>query len=777
MRALSGVETRMLSTVRLFADIVTLGSDPVEAQSRLLGPTICFPIDTVKRVSHHFDVNGCAENFLVVFNGLRETFGKGGYEAALREGKGRSPVSETFRVSADNLAAWYNGLSVLQPEIFPPKDGGTLKQETHHVATELPNLIADMVLLDLTENDLHHLAAAKDDCGTSSSDNIACVDSVHIPQHAVMVSGTNQYESTSGSNVASGIFQYAGSLATPTCPDGKKPHAKKIPTKLGSSPLNEYTHNDVLLGGAFPVEFLLGTKMLGKGQVPKNMTDLLLRWYDGRFQSNPRVLFLLVNQLRRFSAARSTAATVKGDSKALKTLQALLVEPGFAERAAACAKDPSSPEARKLMKTLLPLLGATAPRVPHGPGERRALLGFIRAYCLFFGLPDLWLTYSPDDNNQRLTIDRTFLSPALADAEIPLDHTPAHAAIRRATVAASPAYAADTFQLQVTVILFSLVLSFCNFTIFQSAAIHGKLFGMPLANSRRQRILPLLKKYRGIFGVPRALLGPSEAQGRGSEHGHPLYWTKLRPELISRLIHTLEGRMKMLRLINSRMTARLTDDTHQQAAAKRLSTDHSVFPFALEMACPPPFDEGVTMDDYLVDAAAVSQDWSEKDVAHMDAFFSRGCNICGALQYHTHHPTCAKYISRSNKAKTVPCRGAYPVTTCPGASRFVMVDENGDALPDLPIPSLAMDTSRAEGNIPPRDNRPIGVELRRDVAHDGYVTAFSYAHAAATGSNHSLSALTSMAETLAISFYLVSYVTKCAYSLAASLIAFAAAVR
>jgi hypothetical protein len=88
-----------------------------------------------------------------------------------------------------------------------------------------------------------------------------------------------------------------------------------------------------------------------------------------------------------------------------------------------------------------------------------------------------------------------------------------------------------------------------------------------------------------------------------------------------------------------------------------------------------------------------------------------------------------------------------------------------------------MDTSRAEGNIPPRDNRPIGVELRRDVAQDGYVTAFSYAHAAATGSNHSLSALTSMAETLSISFYLVSYITKCAYSLAASLIAFAAAVR
>ena len=117
----------------------------------------------------------------------------------------------------------------------------------------------------------------------------------------------------------------------------------------------------------------------------------------------------------------------------------------------------------------------------------------------------------------------------------------------------------------------------------------------------------------------------------------------------------------------------------------------------------------------------------------MDVFFSRACKICGALQYHTHHhPTCAKYISKSNKAKTVSCRGAYPVTTCPDASHFIMVDENGDALPDLPIPSLAMNTSRAEGNIPPRDNRPIGVELRRDVANNGYITAFSYAHSAAT---------------------------------------------
>ena len=65
MRPLSAVETRMLTTVRLFADIVTLGSDPAGAQSRLLGSTICFPIDTVKRVSHHFDVNGCAVTSLL----------------------------------------------------------------------------------------------------------------------------------------------------------------------------------------------------------------------------------------------------------------------------------------------------------------------------------------------------------------------------------------------------------------------------------------------------------------------------------------------------------------------------------------------------------------------------------------------------------------------------------------------------------------------------------------------------------------------------------------
>ena len=117
-------------------------------------------------------------------------------------------------------------------------------------------------------------------------------------------------------------------------------------------PVNEFTDNRRLMLGAFPTLFLLGKGLKYAGSVPKRAAEHMILQFHGHFACNRWLLFALMNQHMRHSAARAASAAVNMHPEAAAEFAALAEDEDFIRQVTLHSEQPDTPQAKALAANL-----------------------------------------------------------------------------------------------------------------------------------------------------------------------------------------------------------------------------------------------------------------------------------------------------------------------------------------------------------------------------------------------------------------------------------------
>lgn len=123
---------------------------------------------------------------------------------------------------------------------------------------------------------------------------------------------------------------------------------------ISSDPFNEFEANDMLLYACLPHIFLLGKGLLQKGSVPTKAIRHMMFQFHGRFASNLCLIFCFFNQLQRHAVCRAVAAKVKTNPASFTEFAKWVADPTFVEQLRRAQKNPTSRDAKELVKLIRP---------------------------------------------------------------------------------------------------------------------------------------------------------------------------------------------------------------------------------------------------------------------------------------------------------------------------------------------------------------------------------------------------------------------------------------
>ena len=307
----------------------------------------------------------------------------------------------------------------------------------------------------------------------------------------------------------------------------------RIKVSKAGEALNEFEENDSLYLETFPHLFLFGRGVPTKGPLPGKFVDHLLHQRTTVFAKDQRFLFTAFNQRQRHQNARAASGIASKHPLTAEKLGNLVNDPAFKEKVESAVENPSSAEARELLKEVSPLVSLTSSKADFSPAARGAALTTLYAYVQYYGFPSVFLTVAPDDTHSVLSV-RATITGAPVDCN---NHFPAtdsgfldelrkggttftigeidiseHALQR--LIADNPVAATEIFKVMIE-------------------AIWCCLLGLPPDRDTRKTFPPgTLPK--GIFGHTRAFYSVIETQGRLSLHVHMLIWAGLQPKIIQK---------------------------------------------------------------------------------------------------------------------------------------------------------------------------------------------------------------------------------------------------
>ena len=316
-------------------------------------------------------------------------------------------------------------------------------------------------------------------------------------------------------------------------------------SKRDDDPINEFTDMHDLLVGAFPQIFLFGTSYKTKQTLPSSLElEHLLLQYTNVPATSRELLFYLFDCKSRHRVLQNISARIKKDPKAFEDYARLVRSEDFQAKIIQASKKPSSPVAKEVLRTVLPILNfGTRNGAIGGLGDTTSLSRAI-AHAQRYGDATTMVTITPDDINcpptLRLavrnvdnttfpaTVDDTFFEKLMEGStevspkgsiKIPLSYT--H---RKKASVENPVAVAFQFRAMMENIL----------TI---------LFGCPVdvqpgTNSKKvttwffKATASNCPHHKGIFGEVRSFFGCIETQARGALHFHILLWGGLEPKLL-----------------------------------------------------------------------------------------------------------------------------------------------------------------------------------------------------------------------------------------------------
>lgn len=258
-----------------------------------------------------------------------------------------------------------------------------------------------------------------------------------------------------------------------------------------SNLINEFTDNDLIIYGTCPHLFLLGKGLQGrKGSINQNLTNLLMRFFDSRFERDHRLIFLLFNQLQRHEAARAVSQLgVKNCSKSIKDVIDYVTSTTFqAELTEAVAK-PDGKASKKIQRILGPHLRVAGGHIPYSPSARAKCLSELYAMVNYLGLPSFFVTISPSDLDAVLIFELckgpqlNKSSSSLKGSESTI-HVPLPGLADRAKLLAeNPGHAAAVFH-------------------HLMESVSSALYRLDMEHGRRKSNPPVSQRECSILGIP-----------------------------------------------------------------------------------------------------------------------------------------------------------------------------------------------------------------------------------------------------------------------------------
>ena len=582
-----------------------------------------------------------------------------------------------------------------------------------------------------------------------------------------------------------------------------------------SIPLCDFTENNKLLLGCFPDTFLTCSQLKYMGTLPPGFVQHLLYQHDGRFAKDQEFLFLLFNQQQRHANVRAISTRVKGHPAKMQRFLDLVRSKDFRDEMKRAINETFGKEARKVLGKLLPLLGTAGAKVPGSSSKQHSDLSMVYAYSRFFDLHSMFITVSFDDTGNRLLL-RFAMSgsdPGLmenVDGELGTLSVPAWPECAR-LLAENPVFAAIVFR-RIT------------------CAIAEVLIGLSLDPSKKTSSLAVGSREPGMCGVPLALIDAIEAQGRGTLHGHLLFWGGLSAALLQNVAHHELLRHTVGKVLDTMMSAhvdsqyapakasakegkstpamsvRMDVDNDQPSETHNFNGDHSegdnqtVHGVRGQSSAVP---ENIDLDDNRYSANEnVNENYNEDDSPTINALkdqsipcpkkeplsFRRFTHaLAWLVQRHIlHQSTC-----RKGKAGQYGCRLAMPQKVHPLPSGPVQLHlRHQDGAPPLGATGDTATVGKhkivesshiidAPPTVPVeaqhqypfgvKDRRWIFWELHRPTDEDKDVVSWSPLLTAVTRSNTAVYLLGSLIQAVSIVFYIASYLCKDALQPANSL--------
>ena len=130
----------------------------------------------------------------------------------------------------------------------------------------------------------------------------------------------------------------------------------------------------------------------------------MLYHHDSRFACDAQFGFSLLSQLLRHAATHIIKTHLRSGSKKVEEFINLVNTPDFALQLEAAIHDPSTPEAKRLVAQLMPLLKVTGVKLPWSHHERRRSICHLYTISQNCGLPFLFITFCPKVIENELSL-------------------------------------------------------------------------------------------------------------------------------------------------------------------------------------------------------------------------------------------------------------------------------------------------------------------------------------------------------------------------------------
>jgi hypothetical protein len=491
-------------------------------------------------------------------------------------------------------------------------------------------------------------------------------------------------------------------------------------------PVNEFTNNDGLYAQGFPHLFPFGRGIQCKGSIPTHVRRHLLRYYDNRFERSA-FKFLVFNQIQRHATCRSSRRLLV-KNKDFEKFSKMLKDPEFVTALESAVREPDKPESRLLALKLLKYVRIAGANVPYGQVERASVISRLMSMLHFHGLPSMFVTISPSDIDNRLTLRLSAPWNMEKNEGIQVNVEVSKSEIERCkAVVANGARAADEFH--------SLISAVCA-ALLQSPISNEVRKTVPLETSD---VRPSCKRDNGIFGLTVGHYSVVEQQGRGSLHIHMLYWGGVSPTYLSRVCRDEALLRTACRHIDEAVRAHLTPEEITQAKERQEQRRPA---FRGSLSDP---QEDPTSEEYR----------------------NRVSEQAKCVQIHSHTFTCQK--GRNGKYQ---CRLAYqqPPSVDPMESKLVELKIDPDtgffqaqkvAPSELTSPTERCTAIHDEDPfLASCEDHPILFFDQKRPEHSKYVVPMSDPLLNCISCNHSINLLGSSEQAIALVFYMVQYMCK-----------------
>lgn len=118
--------------------------------------------------------------------------------------------------------------------------------------------------------------------------------------------------------------------------------------------------------------------------------------------------------LTSFSATKQLALSrAKSNKNSFEEFVAWVNEPDFCEKLQEAVRNPSAKSSVQLLKKMSPHIQSCSSKIPYTSSQRSASIKCLVAMRYFYGMPSVFLTYSPDDIHGVLKFAYRFLKSTM----------------------------------------------------------------------------------------------------------------------------------------------------------------------------------------------------------------------------------------------------------------------------------------------------------------------------------------------------------------------------